>query len=437
MIIQKDASAVKLMRLVDQDFETNRLIAAHENADGPILDAVSAFRIDDEIDIETIRLCLKHRNVTLRIIMQFGDIDWRQVIVNPAFDAFIGNGALELEMIPGLLKSEYCPPYIIDMVVDGCNERSNLYLLQNQKISESVRGKILEKSFDLLMNRFDIAIVNSKRQEVKDFLEAWRQTPRVVFLPIFLDHSVDRENIKDRLSDQLVNGSPFTSSSWPWPVNDNQVAKQPLLQINLETASNNLGINLGVGVLQIWMDSVEEEISLRGQFGNIEIRIIPKSDCYEFLEDLSPVEGPWDELFDEYMQLDGQSSPRVKWVSVGIQLPFMPMGGWSQSTRIGKLAGALTEDEFIEYFKEIAPNIHDSFEVEYVQFGGYPQVQSEQYFESFGAGFDRNFEDGVHLIFNFQCKCFGGDLSCGLALFATIKDGEKAAFECVFAGFSH
>jgi hypothetical protein len=72
----------------------------------------------------------------------------------------------------------------------------------------------------------------------------------------------------DRLG-EVIMGPIFTSDHHPWPYH-NDLPMSPLLQLDLDNASNLGGISLGGGFLQVWMphDCLDSE-----QF----IRVIPRS----------------------------------------------------------------------------------------------------------------------------------------------------------------
>lgn len=78
----------------------------------------------------------------------------------------------------------------------------------------------------------------------------------------------------DRMAPMLI-GPLFTSDSHPWPMKGGKFL-EPLIQFDLEWAGGLSGVNLGEGILQLWLDS------LSGRDDH-EIRIIPKQD---FLSEL-------------------------------------------------------------------------------------------------------------------------------------------------------
>lgn len=421
--IELDFSRTQLLNFINKNFETNRLLAAHENSDGQILDAVAAFEVDGKNDRETIDLCLKHPNITVSIIEKYGATNWGRVATNPTFNRLLIEGKINSSLMRGLLRSPYCPVSIINSVAAEGGEYNQYNLLHNPIVNEFIRGKLLENSLSMLIDGIDIAIENTESQEVKKYLEDLRHTPRMVFLPVYIDSPIEPSNLEDRLSDQLIYGYPFTSDRWPWPKSESQVAKQPLLQLNLENAGKKLGLKLGEGILQVWINSVDEEIECQGPWGETEFRIIPSADLSDPLEVTSLKEARWLEHKDEYIALGNQSSPRINWIPVGFQLPLLdsPVDG-------------LTEEEVGNYWNKLMPERDDDFSYEYAQLGGYPPLGTD-YGDLFCCGFSRDFKSGIYLIFNIQCTV--SDLCCGLALFAKIKDDGEVSFECTFAGFAH
>jgi hypothetical protein len=83
----------------------------------------------------------------------------------------------------------------------------------------------------------------------------------------------------DRLSPMLI-GPLFTSDKHPWPRNARRYL-EPLIQFDLEWAGQLGNVNLGKGILQLWLTPFGSE------FNHHEIRVIPKEDF--LLELLSPI----------------------------------------------------------------------------------------------------------------------------------------------------
>jgi hypothetical protein len=80
--------------------------------------------------------------------------------------------------------------------------------------------------------------------------------------------SVETSKI-DRLSPMLI-GPLFTSDRHPWPMQGGRYL-EPLIQFDLEWIGEKAQVNLGKGILQLWLDSLSE---LEGHH----YRIIPKED---------------------------------------------------------------------------------------------------------------------------------------------------------------
>ena len=419
--IEINFSKEQLSSLINKNFETNRLLAAHKNSDGMILDAVADFEVDGEVDPETIALCLKNPNITVNIIKKYGATNWGVVVKNPAFNLLLIEGKIEPNKLYGLLKSRDCPEDIINSVAAGSNEISKYYLLRNPVINELIRENIIKDSLSMMFYRLDLAIENTERQEIKKHLEDLRRLPRIVFWPAYIDSPIQPCKLEDRLSDQLIYGCPFTSYRWPWPKNESEVAKQPLLQLNLENAGEKLGLKLGKGILQVWIDSVDE-LAIQGPESNAEFRIIPSADFADPLEVMSLKEACWLEHQDGYIAYEYQSSPRIKWIPVGFQLPLLelPVDG-------------LTDKEVIDYWNELKPD--QGFDItDGLQLGGYPQFGTN-YDDLFHGQFSRDFESGIYLIFHILCT--ESDLHIGLALFAKIQEDGEVSFECTYSGYAH
>lgn len=84
----------------------------------------------------------------------------------------------------------------------------------------------------------------------------------------------------DRMSAMLI-GPLFTSDRHPWPRKDRRFL-EPLIQFDLEWVGNVGNVNLGSGILQLWLDSSRSIESVCPEF-----RVIPKEDFIP--EMLSPI----------------------------------------------------------------------------------------------------------------------------------------------------
>lgn len=152
----------------------------------------------------------------------------------------------------------------------------------------------------------------------KEFLNAYKNAALTFAMPNFLPF--DPLNPTQRFADQIIKAFPFTSESWPWPTNATGKYLKPLVQLNLERASAVLKVNLGEGLLQVWLDNLEPTL-----------RLIPLIALDEPLDDFYPEDAPWliDDFYpeDECMERliwqfrEDLPTPIVKWVSEGTMFP--------------------------------------------------------------------------------------------------------------------
>jgi hypothetical protein len=84
-------------------------------------------------------------------------------------------------------------------------------------------------------------------------------------------HPIQTADVKtplvDRLQPMLI-GPLFTSEKYPWP-RDSDTYREPISQFDLEWAGQIGGVDLGTGILQLWLGP---------SWDDYEIRVIPKDD---------------------------------------------------------------------------------------------------------------------------------------------------------------
>lgn len=174
-----------------------------------------------------------------------------------------------------------------------------------------------------LLSNDILVVLDGVTKEISDpaenqFLEAYKHSALDFAMPKFLPF--DPGDSSQRFADQIIKAFPFTSESWPWPANASGGYLQPLVQLSLERASKALRVNLGDGLLQIWIDKFEPII-----------RLIPSDALDEPLDNFYPDDAPWliNEEEDEDKCLErviwqfkqDLPSPIVKWMPAGEMFP--------------------------------------------------------------------------------------------------------------------
>jgi hypothetical protein len=217
--------------------------------------------------------------------------------------------------------------------------------LRNDELPENEKAYLSAEFFQQLsMDAFSHLIISSKIEQMSSFVESYSKNSLRCCLPKYLPF--DKKNASHRFEDQIIRGFPFTSENHSWPVDSAGDFMQPLAQINLETASTLLNVNLGNGLLQVWM-----AINPGGKKGkdswNPKIRIIPKTALNEKLDSFYPDMPVWDrDIEDEdeecatecviYANKNELPNVRIQWLSVGSMFPSVAhqMSEWCETNGI-------------------------------------------------------------------------------------------------------
>lgn len=231
------------------------------------------------------------------------------------------------------LKKSILPKYVVALRNDELPENEKVYLSA-------------EFFQQLSMDAFSQLIISSKIEQMRSLVESYSKNSLPCCLPKYLPF--DKKNASHRFEDQIIRGFPFTSENHSWPVDSVGDFMQPLAQINLETASTLLNVNLGNGLLQVWM-----AINPGGKKGadswNPKIRIIPKTALNEQLDSFYPDMPVWDrDIEDEdedeecatecliYANKNELPNVRIQWLSVGSMFPNVAhqMSEWCEDNGI-------------------------------------------------------------------------------------------------------
>ncbi len=125
----------------------------------------------------------------------------------------------------------------------------------------------LGKLISLLRNRNGILAAECDEDVLEGFAErleaaAWGYPCKIELIN---PHDIDR------LGDFMI-GPAYTSTEYPWPTDEDGAPMAPLLQLNLERASALGNIDLGSGLLQVWMP--DRKCAPEDQY----LRVIPRED---------------------------------------------------------------------------------------------------------------------------------------------------------------
>lgn len=298
----------KLEELVGIDETVDHLLAKHPNASAELLQ-----RLVENYDEDTLSNALQNPNVPIVLVQDYGPRFPHELLRNPSFSLFQSEFPDIFDVIPRLLELPECPASDIRHYAKLGNRLQQFMILCNPAIPEDIQNELIPDFFvSDALSKLSQLLQHQTKPEMKQYLEAYMQTSRPYCMPKFLP--LDLSNIAHRMDDQVIKGFPFTSASWPWPISNEGKYLQPAAQINLENAGNLLGVDLGQGLLQVWLDVLAPMV-----------RVIPPKSFSEPLDEFYPDDAPWnDEDFYEcpiQQETDVLPYPRVKWIPMGRMFP--------------------------------------------------------------------------------------------------------------------
>lgn len=122
----------------------------------------------------------------------------------------------------------------------------------------------------------------------------------------------------DRMG-SLVAGPLYTNREFPWPTNDG-VHLEPILQLDLDWLSAQVGRDVGEGLVQVWMDGHESLIRNLPRHAIAPDQMTPPPLARHLTEsDFSRNVYSWDAL----------SAKRTVWVEAGRQITGIPVALFS------------------------------------------------------------------------------------------------------------
>jgi hypothetical protein len=145
--------------------------------------------------------------------------------------------------------------------------------------------------------------------------------------PIYIAKFIEFNHLDPvhRRSNQIGFGFPYINSRFPWPLDSVGNEKQPVIQLDLVDISQMLGVNVGSGLLQVWIcaDYLKAD-------AEIELRRISPADInnLEWIE--YPKIAPWrNSDIDKWLGrnstrfscIEEFPSPLVEWELSGYQIP--------------------------------------------------------------------------------------------------------------------
>lgn len=79
-------------------------------------------------------------------------------------------------------------------------------------------------------------------------------------IPVWGIESFPIESVDLDRKSNIFGGVPYTSETYPWPLNDEQNPYYPLIQLDLSSISTLCSKNFGSGLLQVWLDVSNSEL---------------------------------------------------------------------------------------------------------------------------------------------------------------------------------
>ena len=279
--------------------------------------------------------------------------------------------------------------------------------------------------------------------------EPWRDLYRLyasVGLPASIGSTAkvfDPNNINHRFHDQISFGFPFTSNRHPWPKDSENFPMQPVVQLDLSRASENLGCDLGVGLIQVWIDTTD----LTNPFP-LKSRHINAEDMLEELDWNYPDNEIWLRKnrpsweFEWARFCPEVRTPLIEWNSLGKVFP-VSLSSFRDEWVIENFLGAsrkLSQND-MDCFREVIIKSQDirltqGFDREYSILGGYAfdwledrmRIERQQWGSSFNPEdmdlpdvFPKYFGNGRLL---FYSRYSNGSGPCGVGVWLEIEGGE-------------
>ncbi len=147
---------------------------------------------------------------------------------------------------------------------------------------------------DLIAYGLSLDQNNENYSLIKGWLDEYASTCRKYFKPIFTKQTITDLHLRNK---DLLGGVFFTNSRYPWPKTDgNGLPMQPIVQIDLEAASNRMDENLGDGLLQMWarVDESLESLNVIANPSLFSVRVIPKTEIFDCNYCDIPEHRPWE-----------------------------------------------------------------------------------------------------------------------------------------------
>lgn len=328
-----DATVEQLQLVANISTEVNRALARNSSATGELLRHI--LWECAERDVETEKLALKHPNVLADDLLSLGKKYPSELFLNPSLERIFHEDPELLEELPELLGLPNCPDHLIRMAVTSQSRSALLTMLRNSSVPKELRHQFGKKFFEeearVRLDEFLQLSIDQGDDNATEFIKAYDGLCKLrsCCIPDFIELNLnDHQN---RLKDQLNCGFPYTSTKWPWPCETENFHSQPIAQKDLKKASDLLDEKLGDGLLQVW---------LTPSFMEPMVRIIPRGDLVEEMDDFYPKNAPWlPASYDESAGLTFYQDqaivpfPHVNWIQIGSMYPkpHLALQGWCEN----------------------------------------------------------------------------------------------------------
>lgn len=353
-------SAENLIHLAGHSVDVDRALARHPNASAELLESIIYAEDEDgNFDREVRINVVRHPNVSIATFCKLSAHYPKEAIKNSNMDTLLKTNAELLENCSLLLEFEGCPESWLKRGTSSSSYSVKLQTLRNPALPEKLRALL---SPEKLIKEAEVGLQKFKEKQkdglAAEFVEEYvRTAERLLFaIPSFRDF--DLKNPEHRLADQVICGFPYTSRSWPWPQDAAGKFMQPLAQIDLFNAGKILGKDFEDGLLQVWF-SVDPDSNVKGSWDPV-VRIIPKLDLEEPLDENYPNDAPWNPLresdpdADLVFGLPNEIVPsaRVVWISAGTMYP-RPIKALSQWIEDRSLSFSAKIEKIEEKFEKL------------------------------------------------------------------------------------
>lgn len=198
-----------------------------------------------------------------------------------------------------ILVSSECPDQVkIIFVQHGKSDETLAKLITASCTSQAVQNLLDSEGRDVTSESLLRETFEGELQEDqdRDLFEIYLKSRLPFFLPVF---SAQFTNDPDHRIGSMLGGIPFTNENFTWPKCPSGLLMQPIVQINLRDAGNNLSVDLGGGLVQVWARQIEGGWPMGSGWpwneddDNFEVRVIPETALTIISEPSISQREPW------------------------------------------------------------------------------------------------------------------------------------------------